>query len=94
MTHLTQRKDYAAAGNFTAATQVLNAISSKYDLTGEQEDDLDDIASIFSILSARGVDALTQGDIDDLLDLTERPGHASSMARGILWLHGYLRSHA
>lgn len=82
-------KDYAAAGNYAAAGQVLSGISATYSLNTQEQSDITDIQTIFGILSARSVDDLTQNDIDTLIDFSDNPGHCASMARGILTLHGY-----
>ena len=63
-------------------------ISSRFDLTAEVED-IVNIDSIFGTLDARGLDGLTQGDIDDLIEFSENKGHSSSMARSILMHIGY-----
>ncbi|HLF64001.1 MAG TPA: hypothetical protein VI603_09615 [Saprospiraceae bacterium] len=63
-------------------------ISSRFDLTAEVED-IVNIDSIFGTLDARGLDGLTQGDIDDLIEFSENEGHSASMARSLLMLNGY-----
>ena len=82
-------KDYAASGNYATARDVLDNISSRFNLSAQELNDIVDIDTIFGILSARGIDELIQSDIDTLLSLSDNHGHASSMARGILSLYGY-----
>jgi hypothetical protein len=41
------------------------------------------------MLDARGLDGLTQGDIDDLIEYGQGIGHSSAMARSLLMHKGY-----
>ncbi|HLF63999.1 MAG TPA: hypothetical protein VI603_09605 [Saprospiraceae bacterium] len=82
-------KDYASEGDYTTARQVLANMSARFSLTTAVEDDIADIDTIFGMLDARGLQGLTQGDIDDLVGFSENEGHSASMARSLLMLNGY-----
>lgn len=82
-------KDLAAAGDYTSARSMLDSIISWFDLATPLAYGISDIETIFGILSARGVGALTQSDIDTLLDISNNLSHAAVMARGILMREGY-----
>ncbi|HLF65328.1 MAG TPA: T9SS type A sorting domain-containing protein [Saprospiraceae bacterium] len=82
-------KDYAAEEDYSTARQVLEDISSRFDLSAEVEDDIAVIDTIFGMLDARGIGGLTQGDVDDLIDFSDSKGHASSIARSLLMLRDY-----
>ena len=81
--------EYLAKGETARAFLVLDNAPSRFSLTEEETDDLNDIRDIFTILAEEAVHKLEADAIEDLEAIAETAGiYAPAKAQNILALHG------
>lgn len=81
--------EYLAKGETARAFLVLDNAPSRFSLTEEETDDLNDIRDIFTILAEEAVHELEADAIEDLEAIAETAGiYAPAKAQNILALHG------
>ncbi|MBI1225139.1 MAG: hypothetical protein GC192_07850 [Bacteroidetes bacterium] len=83
-------KSYLFNDESEQVDEILNEIPEKFDLSGEQLDDYDNLMQNFSILEAQPIDGLDTVAINKLVQIADGDyGFAPGWAKKILGLYGY-----
>lgn len=80
--------EHLKAGNSAAGIGVLNSMSSKYQLTGDQQTDIEDYRAIFNILTGHSVYSLDINTLESVFDYLDAKGYAGAWAKNIASLYG------
>lgn len=80
--------EHLKAGNSTAGLGLLNSMSSKYQLAGDRQTDIEDYRAIFNILDGHSVYSLDMNTLESVFDYLDSKGYAGAWAKNIASLYG------
>lgn len=79
--------DYMSTSEYLKANIILDSILLKYNLSLQQEDDIENIQNLYSLLSYKSIFTLNSTDLFEITEIANGIGHSASLARGLLGLY-------